>query len=210
MSHRNVRMKNRSGFTLLETTVATVLVAITLVASLNSLAFVLKTTSHEAHFERATHIAQVLIAEVSSQPFADTVNSTASIGLETDEIGFPRVLWDDCDDYHGWSTTSITDRDGNALARANDWSAAISVSYAMPSSPAATSAAVSPLKKIQLLLTAPSGQNFVFETLRAQAGVLHAPQAVGSSILSSVDVQLQASGKSLSLGTRLQNQQEPQ
>ena len=72
------------GFSLLETIAATVLVTLTLVTSLNSMAFLLKTTHHQSHAQQATTIAQILLAEIMAQPFADAVNSSASLGNEAD------------------------------------------------------------------------------------------------------------------------------
>ena len=207
MSPTNRAQCNR-GFSLIETTVATLLVSISLVASLNTMAFVLTTTSRDAEAQRANQIAQFLLAEITSRPFADPVNATGTLGTESGE-GSQRSTWDDCDDYHGWSTTTINDLDGVPLATATGWSCAVSVNYCSPTNPNVLSLSSTTLKRVNVTLTSPSSHSFSYSSLRCAAGTLLAAQAAGTDVLANVDIVLTKSGKSLVTSTRLQNQQEP-
>jgi hypothetical protein len=118
-------------------------------------------------------------------------------------------MWDDCDDFQGWTSASITYLDGVAIPYALDWTAALSVHYCAESDPALESLVESNLKRITLVLTSPSGHTFEFDTLRARAGTLLSVQAPASSVLSHASVLLTVDGDELGIGTRLHNQQEP-
>ncbi len=202
------RIQFHRAFSMIETTVATLLVSISLVASLNTMAFVLTTTSRDAEAQRANQIAQFLLAEITSRPFADPVNDTGSLGTESGD-GSLRTNWDDCDDYHGWSTTTITDLDGVPLATATGWSCAVSVNFCSPTNPNALSLSATTLKRVNLSLTSPSSHTFTYSSLRCTAGTLLAAQPAGTEVLANVDILLTKSGKSLVTSTRVQNQQEP-
>lgn len=196
----------RCGLSLIETTVATVLVSITLVTSLNTLAFVLQATNRNAQAQRATLIAQFLLAEITSRPFEDPANASTALGIESDESG--RSTWDDCDDYQGWSTNSIGTLDGVPLEYAAGWSCSCSVGYCMPANPNMLSTSQTTLKRVDLQLVSPAARTFSFSSLRSANGALLEAQSTGTSVLANVEVSLSSEGKSLSANTRLQNQQE--
>ncbi len=196
------------GVSLLETAVATLLVSITLVVSLNTLAFVTQTTLRDAEAQRSTQIAQVLLSEISSKPFADSVNATTALGRESGEPA-TRAAWDDCDDYKSWSTTAIATVAGQSLGGATGWQAQVDVVYCDPSNPNATVTGPTQLKRINLALTSPSGRSFTYTTLRCANGVLLTAQATGTNVLTSVDISLQGAGAPSTTNTRFHNQQEP-
>jgi hypothetical protein len=204
----HAKVRPRTAFGLVETTVATVLVAITLVASLNSLAFVLKTTRHQAHTYRASLLAQTLLAEIISQPFEDNENATGVIGLENDELATQRPQWDDCDDYHGWSSSSLVHRDGQPWLDASGWSVLVSVTYVNVNDPSLISQSSTTLKRIGLTLTSPSAQTFLFDTLRSAHGALLEPQYAGTEALADVTIVARGPQHSYISGTRMHNQQE--
>lgn len=207
-----MKNKNRTefhrAFSLIETTVATLLVSISLVASLNTMAFVLTTTSRDAEAQRANQIAQFLLAQITSRPFADPENATGTLGTESGD-GSLRTTWDDCDDYHGWSTTTITDLGNVPLATAVGWSCAVSANYCSPTNPNTLSLGATTLKRVNLTLTSPSSRSFTYSSLRCAAGTLLAAQPTGTDVLANVDMVLTQNGKSLVTSTRVQNQQEP-
>ncbi len=203
----NQYQSSRQGLSLLETTLATVLVSLTLVASLNSLAFVLTTTGRDAQTLQASQIAQTVLAEIASRPFRDPTETSTSIGLDAGETS-DRATWDDCDDYHNWSMSTITDRDGQVLPGAGGWTVQVKVTHGDPSNPVIELGGSSGFKCIEVVLISPSARQFKFYALRAERGVLTGQQAAGSSVLAAVDLSLQVEGKSSTTSTRLHNQQE--
>lgn len=205
---RNSNPSTRQGLSLLETTLATLLVSMTLVASLNSLAFVLTTTGRDAQTLQASQIAQAVFAEIASRPFFDPTNTSASIGPDAGESS-ERATWDDCDDYHNWSTAAITDCYGHVLPGSNGWTLQVKVIYVEPSNVVNQVGSSSGFKRIELVLISPSARQFKYYALRAQRGVLTSQQAAGSNVLAAVDLSLQSEGKLTTTSTRLHNQQEP-
>ncbi len=197
----------RRGLSLIETTVATLLVSISLVASLNTMAFVLTTTSRDAHSQQASQLAQFLLTEIVSRPFADADNATGALGIETDETSV-RATWDDCDDYHGWNSAIISNLDGVALANSLGWSCAVSVDYCTPPDPNVVSVSPTSLKRINLTLVSPSAQTYSYTTLRCAEGMLLATQMTNTNVLANAEFSLTANGKSIVSAARVQNQQE--
>lgn len=202
------RRHRRCGFSLLETVAATVIVSISLIASMRTLAFVVSATGREANSERATEIAQLILTEITSKPFEDPDLPTVIIGVEIDELLWPPKQWDDCDDYDRWSTSSITDASDTVLPLAVGWSASIRVRYVDEVDPSVSSLIATQLKKISLTLNSPNSQQFSFSALRCNKGVLLHAQAAGSLVLAGAEILVDAAGQSSAAATRIHNQQE--
>ncbi len=158
-------MKHR-GFSLLETTLATVVVSVLLVSSVSSLstALVVLHTGHEG--TTADKIAAELIAEISSCAYQDPENAADSLGPE-ETTG--RDSWDDCDDYHGWGTGELTHRGGDPWGAANGWWAKVSVQYVNPVD--GTPSNASECKEIVVLLTSPRVKRYSYTSYRAESGL---------------------------------------
>lgn len=130
MPRRSVRISARAGLTLVEVVISIVLVGIMLVAAINTLG-VAKGGQRLIYDERrANQLAEDLMAEILAQPYADEtvlasiqqavlVNGSAYdvvLGPESGEAKGSRALFDDVDDYNGWSASPPQARDGTKLA----------------------------------------------------------------------------------------------
>lgn len=201
---------NRAGFSLLEITLASVIVSITLVASLNSLAFVTATGVSESNSHVAARLAQVLFAEIASQPFLDPDTGAVGIGLESGEDAAQRSSWDDCDDYHSWTSSSLQTINGDTIPGSQGWSSQVDVVFCDVNNPNQDAGNTSQLKRITLTLTSPSNQTFIFHTLRSQDGVLQHARGTSAQALAHVSVFSSGDGRTNVAATRLVNAQEPQ
>ncbi|QDV21737.1 hypothetical protein Q31a_00160 [Aureliella helgolandensis] len=197
----------RAGSSLIEVTIATLLVSISLVASLNSMAMVVQSVHHGSDAQQAAMLAQLFLSEISSLPFEDTVNAEATLGRETGESS-TRSTWDDCDDYQGWTSSDLTMLDGQPISNASGWSATVTVNYCNEANPSLSSGTPTLLKRIALQLDSPGGTPFAFETLRYANGTLSASEATASTLLSSVDFELKSDAGAWFGSTRIHNQQE--
>lgn len=195
-----------AGFSSLETVISTVLVSITLVASMNSLAFVIKTIAKDSEAERASHIAHAWLSQIASLPFRDPVDSTEALGLEAGESPLARAEWDDCDDYDAWSVTQLPALPGTESAVIG-WGAQVQVNYCDLDEPESITSSATPLKRIMLRLTAPSGREFIFFSLRGEAGVLQVRTSAPQDLLTHVELHIRTEQRSYSTGARLHNQQ---
>lgn len=194
------------GFSSLETVISTLLVSITLVASMNSLAFVIKTVGKDSELEQASQIAHALLSRMTALPFRDPVDGTDDLGLEPGESSLGHEQWNDFDDYHGWSVSQLPALIGSDPDW-EDWAAQVQVNYCDVNAPETISLSPTSLKRIMLRLTSPAGREFVYLSLRCEAGVLQVPTGESAALLSHVNLRIRTTQRSYTTGTRLHNQQ---
>lgn len=200
------RSAKSAGFSSLETVISTVLVSITLVAAMNSLAFVIQTIGKDSEAEQASHIAHAWLSRIAALPFRDPVESTGALGLEDGESPLAPAEWDDCDDYHAWSVRQLPEL-GGIESQVENWGAEVQVHYCHVDAPESVTGSPTPLKRIRLGLTAPSGREFVYYSLRGEAGVLQVRTSEPQQLMNHVNVHIRTPQRSYSTGTRLHNQQ---
>lgn len=190
-----------------ETTMSIMIVSVLMVVSLSTFAHVNSVSNRTNYDLRATELASFFLSECASCCFVTPEDPTStSIGKETGESG-PRENWDDCDDYHLLTLSSLTDASGNSLPDAAGWSGNMYVYFALPANPTVVSGSPTDMKLITLSLVDPSGKSHTFQTFRSRFGVLQAGGA--ADILSSIEVSAKSgSTRSISAG-RVLNQQEP-
>ena len=81
--------RNRSGFTLIEVAVSTVLVGVVLVASLETIGSALRTARSSEDTVNGQMLAENLLVEAMVMPFKDTGESPL-FGIEADETSSPQ------------------------------------------------------------------------------------------------------------------------
>ena len=107
------RYSRSAGFTLVEVLVASVILAL----AVTGIAFAVSSShalTYEAlHNERATALAEALLEEILSLPYADPQGGT-TIGPDAGEGA--RSTFDNADDYHGYSESAgaAVDQAGSA------------------------------------------------------------------------------------------------
>jgi Tfp pilus assembly protein PilV len=110
--HHNARRSMRRkqcglrGFTLVEALIASVILALATVAVLGP---VLASQQQAQAIDSGSEtlvLAQQLMEEITAKPFADPTDGNTVMGAGADETD--RSLFDNADDYHGYSDTSKT------------------------------------------------------------------------------------------------------
>ncbi len=96
---------------------------------------------------RAEALASVLMGEVADQPFADPSSGSSMLGPDPGETA--RSMWNDVDDYAGYTQSPPTDRVGNVLADST-WSWNVSVNWVDPLAPTSVSASATTSKRISV------------------------------------------------------------
>ncbi|MCY2931996.1 MAG: prepilin-type N-terminal cleavage/methylation domain-containing protein [Planctomycetota bacterium] len=106
-------MPARQAFTLIEAMIASVILAVTVTAV--SLPFTAGAQNEQdsARVTLAVALAEELMEEILSKPFADP-NGVQTPGPEAGETG--RSLYDNIDDYHGYSEADGQIKDVNGVA----------------------------------------------------------------------------------------------
>ena len=126
--------RRRAGFTLIEAAISTVIVAVMLVAALNTVGASCVAQHKAALIGRGRMFAESLMAEICLQSYQEA-GPTWVFGRETGESDTVRTAYDDVDDYHGWTESSLTAKDGTALPNAADWSRTVTVEWVDSQSP---------------------------------------------------------------------------
>ena len=126
----------RRGLTLVEMVISMVLVSIAMVAALKAVG-VSKLAQFKVGVSRQGHLlAQDLMTEILRQDYADPDLGLDSFGLgATKAATGDRSLFDDVDDYDGWSATPPQYKDGTDFVGLDDWERSVVVAWVDPSDP---------------------------------------------------------------------------
>lgn len=143
--------RRRDGFTIAEATISTVIVAVMLVAALNTVGVSRTTQLKAALVGRGQLLAEALMAEILQQSYQEPTD-TVAFGLETGETATIRSAYDDVDDYQGWSATPPTAKDGTTLTNSANWKQTVTVERIDPRDPTQTSVTETGAKKIAVTL----------------------------------------------------------
>ena len=119
----------RCGFTLVEAIVSLLIVGTLLITALNAVGASRVGQARLGNRRTATLLAQQLIAEVLAKDYED-LDGAPVFGPEADETS--RALYDDLDDYHGWSAMPPQYRDGTTIPDRTDWQRTVTVDYVNP------------------------------------------------------------------------------
>lgn len=138
---------SRHGTSLVEVVVSSLLVAVVLVTSLRSTAVIHSSTAQADRRIVLEIAANSLLEELRALPYSEPDGSTV-IGLDADESHADRNTWDDCDDAHQFTTSSLQKRDGTPWGD-GDISAEITVAWLDPVT-LVTSTEETGLKRVQI------------------------------------------------------------
>ena len=146
-SRRGRRKIPSGGLTLVEVSISTLLVGLVLVASLRSVGHTIRSRSSTSDAARAQTVAEALLAEVLNEDYEEPLD-TPVFGPEAGEVSGDRSLFDDVDDYHGWSSRPPTERLGSPLANLTDWQRDVVVEYVQPGDPTSRTGVDTGVKRV--------------------------------------------------------------
>jgi type II secretory pathway pseudopilin PulG len=138
------------GFTLVEAAISTIVVALMLVAALNTVGASRITQHKAALVSRGRMFAESLMAEVLQQSYQEP-GETYVFGREAGESETSRTAYDDVDDYHGWFESPPVAKDGTALPNSADWSRTVTVAWVDPLDPQQVSGTETGAKRITVV-----------------------------------------------------------
>jgi type II secretory pathway pseudopilin PulG len=141
-----------SAFTIVEAVISTIIVAVMFVAALNTVGASRLTQYKASLVSRGRLLAESLMSEILRQNYEEPDGAT-DLGLDPGELATTRVDYDDVDDYHGWSATPPTARDGTVLANSTGWQQAVVVRWVDPSQPDQVVATESGAKRITVTIS---------------------------------------------------------
>jgi type II secretory pathway pseudopilin PulG len=151
-----LRRSSRGAFTLIESMMASVILAGAVVVVCGALHAVHQQDRLLQERMIATSLARQLMEEISGKPFLDPTDGSRMPGPELDES--TRADFDNIDDYHGYSdnSASITMLGGQGLSIPGGFTRSVQVEYRTgPSGPAAQ---VGDFAHVTVTVTGPGGQ----------------------------------------------------
>jgi len=182
---------HRQGMTLIEAVISLLIVAIMMVAALQTVGNTARSRQAQASLRRGPALARDLMAEILPNLYVDGSDSP-TFGPESGETsGGTRTAFDDVDDYHGWSESTIQMKDGTALSDLAGWSRSVAVVYVHPDDLDTPVGTDTGLKRITVTVTDPIGRKSTASALRSRAGLYDHPPAVETTYLSSVGIEIQ-------------------
>jgi len=130
---RRTTVISRRGLTMVEAVISMLVVGVMLVAALKTVGAARLTERKTGERGRGVLLAEGLMSEILEQSYADPESGVGSFGLGVDELGDgSRLLWEDVDDYDGWSATPPEEKDGTPLSGFDGWSRSVEVRWVDP------------------------------------------------------------------------------
>lgn len=126
------RQTTRPAFTQIEVALSAAIAGIVLSAALGLSGHATRSQVASKDLLQARLVASGLMAEILELPFKDPQGGT-TFGPESGETSSParRTLFDDVDDYHGWSSSAQT-KTGTAILDASGLTTTVRVTTADP------------------------------------------------------------------------------
>ena len=121
--------QRNSGFSLVETSISTLLVGLLLVASTNTVGMSVRTQQLTAYMVTASALADSLMSEILASSYMEPGATYSFITRESGESGGSKANYDDVDDYDGWQEQPPQYRDGSSLPNLSSWKRKVLVEW---------------------------------------------------------------------------------
>lgn len=152
MSARVCFCARRSGFTIAECVISTVIVAVMLVAVLQTVGASKQGQLALVQGIQGQALAQALMTEILPQEYEDP-NGSTTLGRDGSEPAGIRTIYNDVDDYAGWVSTPPVSEDGTPMSELADWQREVMVEWIDPDNPTTVMGAESGAKRITVTVS---------------------------------------------------------
>lgn len=105
------------------------MVGVLLVAALNSVAGARRAQQIGGQRQQGHLLAEALLAEIAALPYEDAADSPGPPGPSPGEVGASRALFNDMNDYTGWTASPPQRKDGTPIPSTTDWSESVTIAY---------------------------------------------------------------------------------
>lgn len=193
--------------TLIECTISIAVVAAMLVASMHALGVFAR--ARRSQFERCMGgaFARALMGEILQCDYLEP-GEQVTFGRESGEAADDRTAWNDVDDYHGMSETTLRTKAGAALANGAGWSRTVTVEYVPPDDPTQTSGSDTGLVRITVSAVSPTGVTTTLQALRGDQSIYDQAPREETTFVTWVTAQMQIGpdvSKRVTTGTHVLN-----
>ncbi len=130
--HSDARTRSgQDGFSLVEAMISVLVVAVIVVAAMHTVGGSQAAQLKSAQRDLALMLAEDLMDEIMLGQYEEPVDPP-NFGRESGESGSRRDLWDDVDDYDGWSASPPEHRDGTAIPNADSFTRQVEIVFLDP------------------------------------------------------------------------------
>jgi len=179
------------GLSIVEVVASTLIVGTMVVASLDTVGAVYRSQGINGSRQLGHGLAHELMSEVMSMPYGDPENGAGAIGTDSAEATFQRPQYDDVDDYHGYSGSPPTHKDGTAITGYDGWQREVTVTWAERLAGDAWSLYDTGIKRVTVTVTSPDGVQTELVALRSRDGVLEQKPAIDTTAIAWIGAELQ-------------------
>lgn len=131
----NLRAMRQTGFTLVEAAMSVAIVSTVFAVAMSTVGASRTAMATMATRATANALAQQLLAECIEQPYWSPIYHSG-FGPSADEAATGnRSLFDDVDDYHGWSASPPQLKDGTVLTQYAGWTRTVRTPWVNPANP---------------------------------------------------------------------------
>lgn len=207
---RNLRPKlnRRSGLSLIEVILSTILVSFLMVASLRTTANVFLTWSTAAEQADAQRICQLLMTEVLQKNYQDPEEPGETLGVNTGESSTDRTTFDDIDDFDGYSASPPRDHNNLEIPGFTGWSQSVVVRKLAKGNASVVRNNSNPdegVRRITVTITSPSNLTSTLVGVRCAYGQNEQQRGVDGTHVVWVGTTLGTGGNMSRNGTQIPN-----
>ena len=207
---RHVARPARRGFSLIEVTVAMVILSVMMVAALRGLGSTARMRLADADSARREALARDMLGEVMQQLYEDPALDAGSFGKSVAEAApGNRSLYDDVDDYHNWVGLPPQNKDGSVIANSAGWQRRVQVGWSPGPNLTDASGSDTRLKWIKVTVTDATGRKTKLYGLRSAHSSYEQQPRVESTYVGWVGIELQVGDQAeagISGGVNIVNQ----
>jgi prepilin-type N-terminal cleavage/methylation domain-containing protein len=173
-SHLRSTSPARRGFTLVEATIALLVVSVMMVAAMSVAGQSARSRTVQQEQVRGEALARQLLSEIMQMPYQQSGVTTTVLGPETGETRSSNsaLPYNDVDDFNGWSESPPQYASGTAIPGFMGWKRSAKVEWLGVTGTTLPIVTVSlietGLKRITVTVTAPSGKVTTLVGLRSQ------------------------------------------
>ena len=121
------------------------------VAALNALGAATRTSESIGNRAVAMGLADELMSEILQADYSEPSGS-ASLGPDSGEVGGPRSVFDDVDDYDGWDESPPRYRNGTVIPDRADWRHRVEVDHVLSTDSTQTAGSDQGVKRIHVFI----------------------------------------------------------
>ena len=182
-----------SGFTLVEAAVCVVVVALMLVAAMNTLGGVARARQFQIRPQVARGLARQLLTEVLQAQYEDP-DKPDNWGVEPDETVGSRIDFDDLDDYDAWAAKPPQAKNGAPMVSYSEWRRAVTVARVEPYGLSVIPGQDTGLRMVTVTVVDATGGTTVLSALRSRHGAGENPPGQETTCVRWAGVELETQG----------------